>query len=132
MKDYWTRASIHDCKGNRISILDVPTTYLMEQVERWGEVVLLSSNAERVSDEWCRAADGAPECDSFKHVKGCNHIQSHNIMLIECYDSIAHRIALGMVQKDDWKGVKTETKTIVLGRLQLLPCTNPRISGTCC
>ena len=111
----WVEATIHSPQGKQIGMLLVPFPFFNEKSERTGEFVLLSSNAERKSDGNCKEISKGVDCGRFEHVKGCAHIQSRNIMLIEWDGDIAYRRGLGTVDKNDWKDVKTEIKQIVLG-----------------
>ncbi len=114
-RNRWVRASIHSLKGEQIGMLDVPILFFNKRSERSGEFVLLSSNAEKESDERCKEVSEGLDCNTIKHVNGCRHIQSRNIMLIEADGNIAYRRALGKVEKKDWKHIRTQSKTIILG-----------------
>lgn len=111
----WVGATIHSFGGKQIGILPVPLPLFNKKSECSKEFVLLSSNAERKLDERCKKVDGGHDCCSINHVRGCSHIQSLNIMLIEWDDDIAYRRALGEVEKEDWKDIETQTKKIILG-----------------
>ena len=108
-------ATIYPPQGKQIGMLRVPFSFFNEKSERTSEVVLLSSNAERESDRNCKKITREVDCGRFEHVKGCRHIQSRNIMLIEWDRNIAYRRGLGTVDKNSWKDVKTEIKEIMLG-----------------
>lgn len=111
----WVEATIHSPQGKQIGMLLVPFPFFNEKSERTGEFVLLSSNAEWKSDRNCKMISKGVDIGRFKHVKGCAHIQSRNIMLIEWDGDIAYRQGLGTVDKNNWKDIKTEIKQIVLG-----------------
>ena len=113
--NHWVLASIHSLEGEQIGMLEVPILFFNKKSERSGEFVLLSSNAEKESDGRCKEVSEGLDCDTIRHVNGCRHIQSRNIMLIESDGDIAYRRALGKVGKKDWKHVKTQSKTIILG-----------------
>ena len=113
--DHWVIATIHSPQGKQIGMLPVPCQFFNVKSERAGEFVLLSSNAERESDgEYKKIIDGADHM-GFEHFKGCKHIRSRNIMLIEWDGDVAYRRGLGKVDKESWEDIKTEMKTIVLG-----------------
>ncbi|KAI4143281.1 MAG: hypothetical protein L6R39_004640 [Caloplaca ligustica] len=111
----WVPTTIHNPRGKRIGVLDVPTLFFNNKSKRLGEFVLLSSNAEEKADERCTMVDGGVDYNTYIHVHGCGHIESRNVMLIEWDGNVAYRRALGKIEREDWKEVKTQTKTIVLG-----------------
>ena len=115
MWDYWVRATICSPQEKQIGSLFIPSHFFNEKSERTGEVILLSSNAEKKSNGECTEVIEGDDGGGFKHVKGCGHVQSRNIMLIERKGNIAYRLGLCKIDKKDWDDVKTETKTIVLG-----------------
>ena len=108
-------ALIESPEGKRIGKLAVPAYFFNKQSECFGEFVLLSSNAEKISSESCTEVSGRLDCGATNHVNGCEHVRSHNIMLIEAYGYIAYRVAICEVGKEDWKHVGTQVKTIFLG-----------------
>ena len=93
----WVQATIHSPKGERIGMLAVPILFFIKKSERSGEFVLLSSNAEVKSDERCKLVIGGLDDGTIKHVDGCRHTQSRNILLLESDGNIAYRRALGKV-----------------------------------
>ena len=113
--DNRVNATIHSFGGEQIGILAVPLPLFNKKSECSKEFVLLSSNAEEKSEEWCKKVGEGHDCGSINHVRGCNHIQSLNIMLIEWEGDIAYRRALGEVEKQNWKDIETQRKTIILG-----------------
>ena len=115
--DNRVKATIHSFGGKQIGILAVPRPLFNKTSECSKEFVLLSSNAEEKSDECCqKVGEGDVRgCSSINHVRGCSHIQSLNIMLIEWEGDIAYRRALGRVEKKNWKDIETQSKTIILG-----------------
>ncbi|KAL8909783.1 MAG: hypothetical protein Q9171_004902 [Xanthocarpia ochracea] len=115
LENHWVPATIHTPNGKRIGMLDVPSVLFDKSSERYGEFVLLSSNAEKSSSEECKEVSAGIDCATINHVNGCTHIQSRNIMLIEFDGNIAYRRAIGRVGKEDWEDVETQIKTIVLG-----------------
>ena len=108
-------AVIHSPQGKQIGTLRVPFRFFKGKSERTGELILLSSNAEAKSDGKCTEAVGGTDYGCFRHVKGCEHIQSRNVMLIEWDGGVAYRRGLCRIEKESWDDIKTETKTIVLG-----------------
>ena len=113
--NHWVEATIHSFGGKQIGILTVPLPLFNKKSECSKEFVLLSSNAERKSDERCKEVGEGHDRGSINHVDGCSHIQSLNIMLIEWDGDIAYRRALGEIEKKNWKDIETQTKTIILG-----------------
>lgn len=111
----WNIATVYGPNGDLIAMLEVPVSFFRGQPERLGEFVVLSSNTEVVSDERCRILSGGLDCGTIKHIDGCRHIESHNIMLIEWTEGIAYRRALGRVSVELWQNVETKEKSIVLG-----------------
>ena len=109
------RATIHSPEGKQIGMLRVPSWFLNKKSECFGVFVLLSSNAEKKSSDSCTEVSGRLDCGGIKHVNECEHIQSRNIMLIEFDGDIAYRQAICVVRKEDWKHVRTQVKTIILG-----------------
>ena len=94
--------------------MHIPFQFFGESSECLGEFVLLSSNARHESNEACKKMVG-PDCGTIKHMNGCSHIESHNIMLIERCQHIAYRRGLLTVRKEEWVKVRTQKKTIILG-----------------
>lgn len=87
-----------------------------EEAEYVCEFLLLSANAREQSDETCVMVEGGLDCGSIKHIDGCEHIQSYNIMLIEWSGGVAYRQGLGIIGKDEWeRNAETQKKTIILG-----------------
>ena len=116
LEDCWVVATLHSFEGKQVGMLRVPLPYFDKKSERAGEFVLLSSNAEKKRDERCKEASKEEyDCGTFNHVRGCSHIRSLNIMLIKWDGNIAYRRALGVVKKENWKDIKTQSKTIILG-----------------
>ena len=113
--DYRVRAAICFPEEKQIGMLLVPHYFFNEKSECTGEVILLSSNAEKKSDGKCIQVIEGYDCGALKHVKRCRHVQSRNVMLIEREGNIAYRRGLCKIDKKDWEDVKTETKTIILG-----------------
>ena len=113
--DHWVIATIHSPRGKQIGMLPVPSQFLNGKLERAGEFVLLSSNAEKQADGECKEITSGADQGRFEHVKGCKHILSRNVMLIEWDRDVAYRRSLGEVDKENWEDIKTEVKTIVLG-----------------
>ena len=115
LRDYWVRATICSSQEKQIGMLTVSSHYFDEKSERTGEVILLSSKAEKKSDGKCIEVTEGDDLGKNEHVKGCRHVQSRNIMLIEREGNIAYRRGVCEIDKKDWEDVKTETKTIILG-----------------
>ena len=113
--DHWVIVTIHSPQGKQIGMLPVPSQFLNGKSERAGEFVLLSSNADKQSNGECKEITKGADHGGFEHVKGCKHIRSRNIMLIEWDRNVAYRRSLGEVDKESWEDIKTEVKTIVLG-----------------
>jgi len=88
------------------------------KLERLGDFVLLSSNADSESDDICQAPSVRTNLDDpqIKHVAGCRHIQSRNIMLIQWHGDVACRVGLSKVGEEEWKKIETRAarKTIIL------------------
>ena len=103
-------AIIYSPERKQIGMLFVPFQFFDGKSERTGEFILLSSNAEPKVDGKCKKV-----IEGVEHVKGCTHIQSRNIMLIEWDGNIAYRRGLLTVEKELWDDVETAIKTIVLG-----------------
>lgn len=112
--DRWVKASINSLTGEQIGMLTVSLEFFNNTLERSGELILLSSNARKEADDVCEKLRGE-DCGSFKHVNGCKHILSRNIMLIEWEGNIAFRRGLGTVEKEGWDKVETHAKEIILG-----------------
>lgn len=110
-----TLATVYVDDGDAIASLLSPLRFFGNQKQKLGEFVLLSSNAEYVSDESCKQVVGGLDCGSIRHIDGCDHIQSHNIMLVERAQGVAYRVGLCTVTSEAWQGVQTEEKKIVLG-----------------
>ncbi|EON66273.1 hypothetical protein W97_05666 [Coniosporium apollinis CBS 100218] len=108
-------ATIHSLTGELIGKLNVPLVFFGDKSERSGEFVLLSSNAEEQSSETCKKLIDGVDCGTIKHVNGCMHIRSRNVMLVEWVGDIAYRRALGQVEVDGWAKIKTQEKEIILG-----------------
>ena len=115
LEDHWVQATIHSPQGKQIGMLPVPGQFFNVKSERAGEFVLLSTNAERKSDGECKEIIDGADHRGFEHFKGCKHIRSRNIMLIEWDGNVAYRRGLGEVDKESWEDIETEMKTIVLG-----------------
>lgn len=89
-----------------------------EEVEYLCEFLLLSANAREESDENCIKAgvEGGLDCGTIKHIDGCEHIQSYNIMLIEWSGDVAYRRGLGVIGKAEWdRNAQTEQRRVILG-----------------
>lgn len=115
MKDRWITATIHTHVEELIGKINVPLSFFNEKFECSGEFVLLSSNAEKELDEFCKEIYTGLNVGNIEHVDGCKHIRSRNIMLIEWVESVAHRRGLATVDKNAWRQVQTTEKRIVLG-----------------
>lgn len=113
MIQIWANTALHTPSGKAIGTLKVPNSFFNGSLERSGEVVLLSSNAKTSEEIREVSVDDPQHC--VRHTRGCKHIQSHNIMLIEWVDGIAYRRGLGKVEKADWAQVETREKCIILG-----------------
>lgn len=113
--DYWTEATIYSPIEERVGTLSVPLGFFNENSERSGEFVLLSSNAQNEADEICKKVAEGCDIGCLKHVHGCKHILSRNIMLIEWDGDVAFRRGLTRVKKASWEKVETQTKKIILG-----------------
>ena len=114
-RDRCVVATFDSVQGERIGMLVVPLLFFKGKSECAGEFVLLSSNSEEKSDGECKQVNEGPDCGKFEHVKGCKHVQSRNVMLIEWEGNIAYRQGLVKIDKKIWENVKTEIKTIMLG-----------------
>ena len=108
-------AIIYSPERKPIGKLIVPFQFFNEKSERTGEFVLLSSNAEPKVDVKCKLVIEGDDRGGVEHVKGCSHIQSRNIMLIEWDGDVAYRRGLATIYKAIWDDIETEIKTIVLG-----------------
>ena len=96
--------------------MDVRLKFFNGKTGQTGEFVLLSSNAEPISDVVCKTVTlNDPDCGNIRHIHGCHHIQSYNIMLLEWHEGFACRGGLGMVSKAAWDKIETTKKTIILG-----------------
>ena len=82
---------------------------------RW-RVILLSSNAEKQSNGECKQIANGADHRGLEQVKGCKHTRSRTMMLIEWDRDVAYRQSLGEVNQESWVDIKTEVKTIVLGK----------------
>ncbi|KAL1888552.1 hypothetical protein Sste5346_009508 [Sporothrix stenoceras] len=83
------------------------------------EVVHLSSNAlpRTSTDDLCKVQP-ASGCREVQHVRGCQHIESHNLMVVAWEHGVAHRQALFALNKDAWEAISSEkkvTKRVILG-----------------
>lgn len=114
-RNRWIQSTVHSLDGKRIGRLTVPSLFFNKKSKRSGEIVLLSSNAKKETDERCKKVSEGHDCGTIEHVDRCRHIQSRNIMLIEYDGNIAYRQAIGVVKEKDWKEIETQVKTIVLG-----------------
>lgn len=117
LESRWGFAAIHVPSGESIGMIKVPNRFFDSNEERLGEIILLSSHAELEYDGICHRKMEPHDLDygNIIHEVGCNHIRSHNIMLIEWEGNFARRQALGRVRKDQWLKVETRKKRIVLG-----------------
>lgn len=113
----WVHATAYTPDGTCIANLKDFGCVFNGKPEILGEFVVLSLNAEVVSeDETCKLLPPNDQvCKTMSHAGGCKHIQSHNIMLIEWSQGIAHRRGLGTVEVGAWENVETREKKIVLG-----------------
>jgi hypothetical protein len=111
----WIEATVHAPDGEMIGVIDVLSNIFDNYPECSAEVVLLSSNAENVSNENCREKTGPPDNGCIQHLYGCDHVRSRNIMLIEWIGNVACRRGLGMLKKNGWAKVVAKEKRIVLG-----------------
>ena len=109
----WAKATIQSPTEEEIGTLTVPIDLFKNGPEHSGELVLLSSNAEGEPDEICQQLAGT-NGGNCKHVRGCKHVQSRNVMLIERDGNVAFRRGLGIVEKDGWDKIETEVKETVL------------------
>ena len=98
-------------------MLNIPLRLFNKKSERSSEFVLLSSNAERKSDERRRQVSDGSDSGTFNHINRCGHRQLLNVMPIEWDGKIVYRRALDIVERKDWKDVKTHSKTVILDRL---------------
>lgn len=83
------------------------------------DVVLLSSNASprRATDDRCKVQP-ATGCNEVQHVPGCQHLQSHNLMVVTWLDDVAYLQSMFAVDKAVWEGIppdKKGQKQIILG-----------------
>lgn len=58
---------------------------------------MISSTAE-TPDENCKEISGGLDCGTIKHIDGCYHVQSHNIMLVE-WEAALEELHIG----GDWE-----------------------------
>ncbi|CAK7200596.1 hypothetical protein SEUCBS139899_003294 [Sporothrix eucalyptigena] len=110
-------ATVHSADGSKLgSILAASGFFEDEETETIGEFVLLSSNAwpRSISDERCRVLPPESGCYEVKHVDGCAHITSHNLMLV-AWDKgdkgVAYRQSLMTMDKAIRDGLSPEVKT---------------------
>ena len=108
-------ATIHIPSGEGIGTVELPDSFFDGKKERFGELILLSSNAAPEYDETCKAVKEGHDYGNIMHSRGCEHIESHNVMLIEWKGDIARRRGLGTVSKEGWGKVETCEKHITLG-----------------
>ncbi|KAF2248522.1 HET-domain-containing protein [Trematosphaeria pertusa] len=111
----WVLGAVHAPDGDRIGAVFAPPHFFIDRSECSGELVLLSSNAQGESDETCRIREESLDIGCIQHVKGCSHIQSRNVMLIEWIEDVAYRRGIGRLEKDGWEKVVAEDKRIILG-----------------
>ena len=114
VKDRWIKASIQSRRGTQIGTIKVPLSLFDKQSDFAAEFVLISSHAEKISDEKCKKVVGDLDCGTIVHVHDCKHIQSRNLMLIEWDGDITYRQGICKIAKD-WTDISTQTRTIVLG-----------------
>ena len=105
---FWVGATIFSQTGQTIGRFSVQSQFFGEKSERVGEFVLLSSNA-------CECELEDYDVEHPEHFQGCEHIYSHNVMLIDWIDGIAYRRGLAEIEKEGWEKVETELKGIKLG-----------------
>lgn len=113
-KSHLVNAVVHSLSSESTGKLTLPHAFFAGKSTRVGEFILLSSNAAGEPDEFCQAMEGV-DCGSIKHVEGCCHLQSCNVMLIERRGTIAYRLALLKIDKIAWDKLEVEEKTITLG-----------------
>ena len=103
--------------GEILCQLRVPVNYFGLRENRVGQIILLSSNAVEKTDKRCVISTSPLDCGNIVHAQGCEHIESHNIMLIEWKGNIAYRRALGRISKQGWAKLSSNVKKkdIVLG-----------------
>ncbi|KAJ9613522.1 hypothetical protein H2200_003464 [Cladophialophora chaetospira] len=110
------QARIQVPSGETIGQITTTGSFFGREAVKNGELVLLSSNGEGLADGLCHSTDSTElDCGKLVHRKGCQHIRSHNIMLIEWVGVIAYRRGLTQLDKDSWAKVRTVEKRIVLG-----------------
>ncbi|CAK7212923.1 hypothetical protein SBRCBS47491_001628 [Sporothrix bragantina] len=115
-----TYATVRSADGSVLGSVNVPLAFFKEEAESTtGEFVLMSSNAwpRSASDERCHVVPDSG-CLEVKHLRGCAHISTHNLMLVEWDNSVAYRRAMLDMGKAVWDGLAPETKAkkmILLG-----------------
>ncbi|CAK7225925.1 hypothetical protein SCUCBS95973_006029 [Sporothrix curviconia] len=115
-----TYATVRSANGSVLGAVDVPLTFFKDEAESTtGEFLLMSSNAwpRSAADERCHVEPNSG-CLQVKHLRGCAHISTHNLMLVEWDKGVAYRRAMLDMGKVVWDGLAPETKakkTIVLG-----------------
>ncbi|KAF5010364.1 hypothetical protein FDECE_3480 [Fusarium decemcellulare] len=107
-------AQLQTSTGETMTTILVPSRLFSISSKVSCESILLSSNAEDESDEVCTSLEG-PDCGCVAHVRGCHHVTSQNVMLIEWEENVAFRVALAKIDKEHWSKVDTRTITILLG-----------------
>ncbi|KAF3025959.1 hypothetical protein E8E14_014981 [Neopestalotiopsis sp. 37M] len=101
--------------GQEIGQFNVPKDYMRNGSERLGQFVLLSSNTEDKSDDHCIPSSSPLDCGNIIHLRNCDHIVSHNVMLVEWHGRIAYRRALVSINKEDWAKVEVQKRDVILG-----------------
>ncbi|KAK7964303.1 hypothetical protein PG988_011277 [Apiospora saccharicola] len=114
-RPFWVEATMLNRSGDSMGKMLVPDAVFDGGEEQHGEFVLLSSNAEKLYDDTCVEVTDELDCGNIRHIPGCKHINSYNIMLIRWDNGIAYRRGLATIGKDDWARIKTEKKDIILG-----------------
>ncbi|KAF7536419.1 hypothetical protein G7054_g4550 [Neopestalotiopsis clavispora] len=101
--------------GEEIGRFRVPEDYMRNDSERLGQFVLLSSNTQDKSDDHCIVSSSPLDCGNIIHLRNCDHIVSHNVMLVEWHGRIAYRRALVSINKEDWAKVEVRKRDVILG-----------------
>ncbi|TPX17525.1 uncharacterized protein E0L32_003168 [Thyridium curvatum] len=106
--------TIHNANGPEMGRIKVLESLVGQHSETTVEFVLLSSNAHKETSSSCGVIKEGPESGDIQHVKDCEHVYSHNIMLIVKSGNAYTRQGLATVVAGKWVGVETAEKDIIL------------------
>lgn len=122
----WSLCHIHTRTGKTIRPIWVPKTWFETHKDNQAEFILLSMCFEAVPDDkTCKQTvklsddPNRPKGSMTKHGEGCKHKVRYNIMLIDWKEgphcSVASRIGITQISKEDWEEAESKQKLIVLG-----------------